>query len=85
MRKVLDFVGLLVVLQGVGGLIHHFFEGFRVWTLVSRQDFVAGYEVPASIALLALGGLIWVLGEALLPNEKERAKRERGRSPGGEA
>ncbi|WP_406278812.1 hypothetical protein [Embleya sp. NBC_00896] len=75
MRKILDIFGLFVVLSGVGGVIHHFFGWFRAWTLVTRQAFLDGHELAAGFVLIIFGLLVWILGEALLPTEKERNKK----------
>ncbi|WP_406299757.1 hypothetical protein OG948_31770 [Embleya sp. NBC_00888] len=75
MRKILDIFGLLLVLQGVGGMIHHFFGWFRLWTLLTRQSFLHGHEVAASIALIVLGFAVWIVAEKVLPTEKEKNKR----------
>ncbi|GCD98055.1 hypothetical protein [Embleya hyalina] len=80
MRKILDIFGLFLVLQGVGGIVHHFVGWFRAWGLLARAAFLHGYQLPAGFALIVLGFLVWVLGETLLPTEKERRKKASSKS-----
>jgi hypothetical protein len=62
MKKLLEFLGFVAVLQGVMGLVHEFTE----WNvgLVRRIGFLDGYEVYASVALLALGGALFAAAES---------------------
>lgn len=62
MKQLLEFLGLLAVLQGVMGLVHEFTD----WNLglVRRIGFLDGYEVYASVALLALGGALFAAAES---------------------
>ncbi|MFA3876321.1 hypothetical protein ABS735_21965 [Streptomyces sp. MMCC 100] len=62
MKKLLEFLGLLAVLQGVMGLVHEFAD----WNVgvVRRVGFLDGYEVYASVALLALGGALFAAAES---------------------
>ncbi|AIV33449.1 hypothetical protein LMJ38_35125 [Streptomyces sp. R1] len=62
MKKLLEFLGFVTVLQGVMGLVHEFAE----WNvgLVRRIAFLDGYEVYASVALLALGGALFAAAES---------------------
>ncbi|CAM5500011.1 putative protein OS=Streptomyces tendae OX=1932 GN=F3L20_13390 PE=4 SV=1 [Streptomyces tendae] len=62
MKRLLEFLGFLAVLQGVMGLVH----GFAGWNvgLVGRIAFLDGYELYASLALLALGGALFAAAES---------------------
>ncbi|MEU8728132.1 MULTISPECIES: hypothetical protein [Streptomyces] len=62
MKELLEFLGLLAVLQGAMGLVHEFTD----WNLglVQRIGFLDGYEVYASVALLALGGALFAAAES---------------------
>jgi hypothetical protein len=53
MKQVLEILGFLALVQGVGGLVHEFTDWN--WGLVQRMGFLDGYEVYASLALLVLG------------------------------
>lgn len=57
MKQVLEFLGVLAVLQGVAGLLHEF-SGWH-WGLVQRIGFLDGYEIYASVTLLVLGGALF--------------------------
>ncbi|WP_164419897.1 hypothetical protein [Streptomyces salinarius] len=62
MKRLLEFLGFLAVLQGVMGLVHEFAD----WNVgvVGRIGFLDGYEVYASVALLALGGALFAVAES---------------------
>ncbi|MFG3246609.1 hypothetical protein [Streptomyces sp. NPDC048187] len=62
MKRLLEFLGFLAVLQGVMGLVHEFAD----WNvgLVRRIAFLDGYELYASLALLALGGSLFAAAES---------------------
>ncbi|MEV8126099.1 hypothetical protein AB0P07_18675 [Streptomyces sp. NPDC085944] len=62
MKKLLEFLGFVTVLQGVMGLVREFTD----WNvgLVRRIGFLDGYEVYASVALLALGGALFAAAES---------------------
>ncbi|EHN79580.1 hypothetical protein ACWDF1_17900 [Streptomyces coelicoflavus] len=62
MKKLLEFLGFVAALQGVMGLVHEF-AGWNVG-LVRRIGFLDGYEVYASVALLALGGALFAAAES---------------------
>ncbi|MFI6208393.1 hypothetical protein ACIBAI_18655 [Streptomyces sp. NPDC051041] len=53
MKRVLEFLGFVTLLQGVAGLVHEF-TGWD-WGLAQRLGVLDGYEVYASVALLVLG------------------------------
>ncbi|MDT0615075.1 hypothetical protein [Streptomyces lancefieldiae] len=57
MKGLLEFLGVLAVIQGVMGLVHEFTD----WNLglVQRLGFLDGYEVYGSVALLVLGGALF--------------------------
>lgn len=55
MKKLLGFISFVLIAQGVGGIVHHFFGWFGKWGLVHRVGFLEGYEVFAAVTLLILG------------------------------
>ncbi len=55
MKKILGFISFILIAQGVGGIVHHFFGWFEGWGLVHRVGFLDGYEVFAAVTLLVLG------------------------------
>ncbi|GKQ36079.1 hypothetical protein [Streptomyces sp. A012304] len=52
MRELLGIVGFFALVQGVAGLVHEFTDWD--WGLVQRYDFLDGYEVYVSVALIVL-------------------------------
>jgi hypothetical protein len=76
MRESFQFLGLVMVLQGVSGAIDHlavqpFFSLFlnlfnRV--VIPRVDFLSGYELLANLALAVLGFAVLVLTDRPQPS-----------------
>jgi hypothetical protein len=56
---------LNIGLHGANVVMKHF--------VLARQ--MGGYEIAVGITAILLGFGVWVLGEALLPTEAERAKK----------
>ncbi|MCO4694431.1 hypothetical protein ABTX34_33705 [Streptomyces sp. NPDC096538] len=65
MRKLLEVLGFVAVLQGVSGLVTEFAD--RDWGLVRRTGFFDGYEIYASVALLVLGIALFAVAESRKP------------------
>ncbi|MGW2862018.1 hypothetical protein [Streptomyces sp. SDr-06] len=63
MRRFLEVTGGLLLVQGVGGLLHEWTGWFGLWTLVHRPDALAGHEVFASIVLAAAGVAVLIASE----------------------
>jgi hypothetical protein len=56
MRGLLGALGVLMVLQGTGGILDHL--GARPWfglILINRSGLFGGYEIYANLVLAALG------------------------------
>ncbi|GAA4827489.1 hypothetical protein [Streptomyces ziwulingensis] len=53
MKQLLEFLGFVAVVQGVGGLADEFTDWH--WGLVQRIGPLDGYEIYASTTLLVLG------------------------------
>lgn len=53
----LEILGILMVVQGVGGFINNWIGGSNSWFLVNYVPFLNGWEMPVS-AVLALAGLV---------------------------
>ncbi|GAB2898279.1 hypothetical protein GCM10027074_76740 [Streptomyces deserti] len=49
-------------MQGVAGLVHEFTDWD--WGFVQRLDFLDGYEIYASVALLVLGAALFAAAES---------------------
>ncbi|MEU0913196.1 hypothetical protein [Streptomyces althioticus] len=65
MKKLLEIVGFVAVLQGVAGLVTEFTDWN--WGLVRRTGFLDGYEIYASVALLVLGIALFAVAETRKP------------------
>ena len=55
MNKLLEFVGVVLILEGAAGLIHELIGWFRLVAIVRHLDFLDGYEVLANAGLIGLG------------------------------
>ncbi|MBU8791559.1 hypothetical protein NSA56_14440 [Oceanobacillus caeni] len=58
MKEVISGIGLLFVIQGVGGLINHLTNGGKSWFLVNYIDVFQGWEIAIDILLIVIGGVI---------------------------
>ncbi|MEU5460401.1 hypothetical protein ACH4KU_15055 [Streptomyces althioticus] len=65
MKKLLEIVGFVAVLQGVAGLVTEFTDWN--WGLVRRTGFLDGYEIYASVALLVTGIALFAVAETRKP------------------
>ncbi|MER5715612.1 hypothetical protein [Streptomyces sp. NPDC002132] len=65
MRQLLEVIGFVALVQGIAGLVHEFTD--LHWGLVQRLDFLDGYEVYASVALLVLSFALFAMAEAQKP------------------
>ncbi|MFG3660820.1 hypothetical protein [Streptomyces sp. NPDC047706] len=65
MRQLLEFLGLIALVQGVMGLVHEFTD----WHigLVQRVGFLDGYEIYASVALVVLASALFGAAESRKP------------------
>lgn len=54
MKQLVQFVAVLALIQGVGGLVHAI-TGHVGWGITQRLDVLDGYETYGSIALVVLG------------------------------
>jgi hypothetical protein len=52
MKQLLEFLGVIALAQGVMGLLNEFTEWD--WGLIQGLDFLDGFEIYASVALLVL-------------------------------
>ncbi|MFJ8184529.1 hypothetical protein [Streptomyces sp. NPDC096105] len=62
MRRLLEVLGFVAVLQGVAGLVTEFTG--RHWGLVRQAGFLDGHGLYASVALLVLGVALFAVAEA---------------------
>ncbi|MFD4629021.1 hypothetical protein ACFVYR_03855 [Streptomyces sp. NPDC058284] len=54
MKQILEILGVVLLLQGAGGLVHRFTGELHGWGLVQRLGFLDGYETYVSVALTVL-------------------------------
>jgi len=60
---VLEVLGIIMVVQGVGGAINNVVGGRPSWFLVNHLPFLDGLELPVSIVLAVVGGVLALAGE----------------------
>lgn len=53
-KRLLEFLGVVLLLQGAVGLVHRLTGALPGWGLVQRVGFLDGYETYASVALIVL-------------------------------
>jgi hypothetical protein len=67
MKQVLEFLGVIALVQGVAGLVYEFTGWLRGWGLVQRLDFLDGREIYGSITLLVLAFALFAVAESRKP------------------
>ena len=60
MKEIASGVSLLLLSQGVGGIINRLAGGGPSWFLVNYIEALQGYEIIASMVLVILGAIIGV-------------------------
>ena len=55
MKKFVELIGTLVVINGIAGIVHEFTGWFDLWVIVRYLKFLDGYEIFANIVLIVLG------------------------------
>ena len=58
-----EVLGIIMVVQGIGGVINNIVGGSPSWFLVNHLPFLDGWELPASIVLAVAGGALALAGE----------------------
>lgn len=58
MKEIIGGLGLLFVIQGVGGFINHLTNGSKSWFLVNYIDVLQGFEIVLDILFIVVGCLI---------------------------
>ena len=67
MKQFLEVLGCAALVQGAIGLVHELTGRLRGWGVVQRFDFLDGYEVYASVALLVLSFALFAAAESRKP------------------
>lgn len=65
MKKIVESIGFLLFLQGVGGLMHEWTGWFRLWTVVRRIDFLSDRGLFVNIVLVVTGIAVMVSADAI--------------------
>ncbi|OSC54628.1 hypothetical protein B5180_40800 [Streptomyces sp. BF-3] len=60
MKKIVETIGFLVFIQGVGGLLYEWTGWFRFWTLVRHIDFLSDRMLFVNIVLVVAGGGVMI-------------------------
>lgn len=58
MKEIISGLSLLLLIQGVGGLINHLTNGGKSWFLVNYIEAFQGWEIVIDILLIVIGGII---------------------------
>jgi hypothetical protein len=72
MKKFLEYVGFLLIIQGAAGLIYYFVGWFRLWTIVHYIRFLAGYEIVANVSLMVLGVVVMLAADRIAAGAPRR-------------
>ncbi|WP_371663493.1 hypothetical protein [Streptomyces sp. NBC_00280] len=65
MKQLLEIAGFVALVQGAAGLLNEFTD--LHWGLVQKLDFLDGYEIYASVALLVLSFALFAAAESRKP------------------
>jgi hypothetical protein len=60
---VLEILGILLIVQGVGGFINNWAGGAPSWFLVNHLPALDGWELPASVVIALVGAALTARGE----------------------
>ncbi|MEU3790947.1 hypothetical protein [Streptomyces fructofermentans] len=66
MKQLLEFLGVVALLQGGAGLVYEV-TGWLRWSLVHRLGLLDGNEVYASVALVVLAFALFAAAESRKP------------------
>ncbi|MBB5139690.1 hypothetical protein HNP84_009454 [Thermocatellispora tengchongensis] len=62
MRGLAEVLGVLLIVQGAGGVLNNLFGDSPSWFAVNHIGFLDGWEIPASVAVLLAGFVLTGLG-----------------------
>ncbi|MFE9376786.1 hypothetical protein [Streptomyces sp. NPDC006855] len=65
MKNIVETIGFLVFVQGVGGLLHEWTGWFRFWALVRHIDFLGDRLVFVSIVLIVAGAAVMIAADSI--------------------
>ncbi|WP_071395028.1 hypothetical protein [Bacillus tuaregi] len=58
MKEIMNVLSLLLIIQGVGGLINHLTNGSKSWFIVNYIDAFQGFEIVIDIIFIIIGLII---------------------------
>lgn len=58
MKKAFELLGVLLVIDGLAGIVHEWTGWFGLWVIVPYLKFLHGYEIFANIVLAVIGVVI---------------------------
>jgi hypothetical protein len=61
-KKALESIGVILVIEGVAGIVHEFTGRFGLWTVVHYFAVLDGYEIFANIVLIGVGVVAVTIG-----------------------
>ncbi|MFC8127839.1 hypothetical protein [Streptomyces sp. NPDC057302] len=64
MKQVLEFFGVLLLIQGVVTLVHEATGRLSGWGIVRRIGFLDGYEIYAGVTLIVLALALFAVAES---------------------
>ncbi|MDQ8705515.1 hypothetical protein RCO28_23890 [Streptomyces sp. LHD-70] len=64
MKKGLEFLGLLLLLQGAFAIVRELTDWPLAWGVIQHLDFLRGYELYAGIALVVLSVAVFAAAES---------------------
>ncbi|BCM70423.1 MULTISPECIES: hypothetical protein [Streptomyces] len=67
MKRLLEIIGFLALVQGTGGLAYELTGKLR-WGITQRWSVLDGYEIYASIALIVLALALFAAAESRKPD-----------------
>ncbi|CAM5704739.1 putative protein OS=Streptomyces alboniger OX=132473 GN=CP975_29380 PE=4 SV=1 [Streptomyces alboniger] len=67
MKRVLELLGVVLLLQGAAGLVHELTGRLDGWGLVARLGLLDGHEVYASVTLVVLACALFAVAESRGP------------------
>lgn len=73
MKEIISGLSLLILIQGVGGLINHLTDGGKSWFLVNYIDLFQGWEIVIDILLIVIGGIIGLFSLKVSDSSSEDA------------
>ncbi|MDI3385194.1 hypothetical protein QIS99_03020 [Streptomyces sp. B-S-A8] len=64
MKKGLEFLGLILLIQGAFAIVRELTDWQLTWGIVQHLDFLHGYELYAGIALVVLSVAVFAAAES---------------------